>query len=115
MHLINVGVMIGAAGIRALNGIKPGLSDRMESVGHHMDKFTIRIRMPGEEEKLIARAPQLTESERMFAITWKGALDTLVGELDTSVVHYGHRFVDYKLIEVYVSPNCRLQLTLSHS
>lgn len=100
MHLINVGVIINAAGIRALDGIKPGLSDRMESVGHRVGKFTIRIRTPGEEEKLIARAPQLTESDRMFTITWKGALDTLVGELNTSVVHYGHRFVDYKLIEV---------------
>lgn len=100
MHLINVGVIINLPGIQALDGIKPGLSDRMESVGHRLGKFTIRIRTPGEEEKLIARAPQLTESDQMFAITWKGALDTLVGELDMSVVHYGHRFVDYKLIEV---------------
>lgn len=102
MHFINVGMIIHVAGIQALEGIKPGLSDRMESVGNRVGIFTSRIRMPGEEEKLITRAPQRTESDRMFVVTWKGALDTLVGELSTSVVHYGHQFVDYKLIEVWL-------------
>lgn len=72
----------------------------MASVGQRTGQFTLRIRVPGEEEKLIAPAPQLTESDRMFTIAWKSALDTLVDELDPDVVHYGHKFVDFKLDEV---------------
>lgn len=72
----------------------------MESVGQRTRQFTARIRVQGEAEKVITQLPQLTESEVMFTVAWKGALETLVDELDPNVVHYRHSFVDYNLVEV---------------
>jgi hypothetical protein len=88
------------AGIQALEGIKPGLGDKMESQGQRTRQFTARIRVQGEAEKVLTQLPQLTESGRMFTIAWKGALATLEDELHPNVVHFRHSFVDYKLVEV---------------
>ncbi|KAG0630223.1 hypothetical protein M758_1G163600 [Ceratodon purpureus] len=93
------GISIGQNGIQALEGIKPGLSQKMESEGQRTRQFTARIRVQGEPEKVFTQLPQLTESEVMFTVAWKGALETLADELDPSVVHYRHSFVDYKLVE----------------
>lgn len=94
------GMSIGQNGIRALEGIKPGLSEKMESLGQRTRQFTTTIRQPGEPEIKISPSSQLVASERMFTITWKSACDSLLDSLiDSDKVHRRHTLIDYKPVE----------------
>lgn len=79
------------AGLRALDGIKPGLAKKLKAKGAQITQVRRNMRAHGEPEILtkVAVAPGTT-----CTILWKSAHETLADEvLDQSLLHWRHAFV----------------------
>ncbi|KAG0578038.1 hypothetical protein M758_5G193000 [Ceratodon purpureus] len=84
-------------GLRALEGIKPGLITRLMTKGAQVTKISGIHRTHGEPERVTRRsiAPGST-----CAIPWKSAHETLADAiLNQSLLHWRHAFVNYNVIE----------------
>lgn len=85
-------------GIRALEGLKPGLSSKMRGAGAGVRQLTGLIRSQGQPERDWTRQES---PEKLFMIPWKLAAETLAEEIsDSTTVHWQHSFLDYELVEV---------------
>ena len=85
-------------GIRALEGLKPGLSSKMREAGADVRQITALIRLQGQTEKEIARQES---PEKLFMIPWKLAAEMLAEEIsDPTAVHRQHSFLDYEPVEL---------------
>ncbi|KAG0580227.1 hypothetical protein KC19_4G158400 [Ceratodon purpureus] len=90
-------ISLGLNGLRALNGIKPGLSTRLMTKGAEVKKIRGIIRAHDDVEKVNERE---VSPGHMCMVPWKAAQETLAGEiLDQSVLHWRHAFVDFDVIE----------------
>lgn len=88
------------AGLRALDGISPGLSTKFRKQGCDVKAITSIIRTPGEEK--LTRYP--TQPGRTVMIPWKSAHQVLADQLKPQVLHYRHAFTTYKASEVISLP-----------
>jgi hypothetical protein len=85
-------------GIRALEGLKPGLSSKMREAGAGVRHLTALTRLQDQPEREIARE---MSPEKLFMIPWKLAAEILAEEIpDSTAVHWQHSFLDYEPVEV---------------
>lgn len=83
-----------------MEGIKPGLSSKMQREDGGVTTIRRVTRRQGQPERVTIN-PQTPGD--MFTIPWKLAQQMLMEELeDPTVVHYRHTFVDYVPFEVNV-------------
>lgn len=91
-------VVVVRTGIRALEGLKPGLSSKMRGAGTGVRQLTGLIRLQGQPERAITRQES---PEKLLMIPWKLAAEMLAEEIsDSTAVHWQHSFLDYETVEV---------------
>lgn len=82
--------------MRAVEGLKPGLSKEMYDLGLESDVKHI-VRIEGKPQITI---PVDHKKGEFFMIGWRFSQELLASKLEASRIHCNHRFMSYKPTEV---------------
>lgn len=92
-------ISLAANGLRALDGVKPGLSATMIDEGAHITHMRVKS-SPGVNGELFKEVIIPCQPGLMCMIPWMTAQRTLADTvLDQSLLHWRHSFLDYSLVE----------------
>lgn len=92
-------ISLAANGLRALDGVKPGLSAALIKEGAHITHLRLRS-FPGQDGKLFKEVVIPCQPGLMCMIPWKTAQQMLADNVqDQGLLHWRHSFLDYHLIE----------------
>ncbi|KAG0615876.1 hypothetical protein M758_5G072600 [Ceratodon purpureus] len=90
-------ITLAANGIKALNGIKPGLGEAFLRDGHYVNRSTLVFRHHSEPERVL-HIPWPFGA--LLMTPWRCAQEVLAAEItDHTLLHWRHSFRDFNIVE----------------